>query len=215
MIKVYEIRPNQTVLDKCEVVMIIKTIVYHFLYIIFNKATQTHATDLWKWFGEFYSLSCVGIVLKNVLVNIKSQISTWHRIRNEHKNGTIFLNSIFWELPACCLSLIHILLFHTYGGMFLVNVTDLAKKQSLILLILNGVVLILPQSCSRIQLFETPWTVAHQAPLSMGYFQARILEWVAVSYSRGSSQTRDWTHDSCVSCIRKWILHHYATWEVH
>ena len=63
MIKVYGIRPNQTVLEKCEVVMVIKTIVYHFLYIIFNKATQTHATDLWKWFGEFYSLSCVGIVL--------------------------------------------------------------------------------------------------------------------------------------------------------
>ena len=25
----------------------------------------------------------------------------------------------------------------------------------------------------------TPWTVAHQAPLSMGILQARILEWVA------------------------------------
>ena len=28
--------------------------------------------------------------------------------------------------------------------------------------------------------FVTPWTVAHQAPLSMGFFQARILEWVAI-----------------------------------
>jgi len=26
----------------------------------------------------------------------------------------------------------------------------------------------------------TPWTVAHQAPLSMGMLQARILEWVAM-----------------------------------
>ena len=26
--------------------------------------------------------------------------------------------------------------------------------------------------------FETPWTVAHQAPLSMGILQTRILEWV-------------------------------------
>ena len=33
----------------------------------------------------------------------------------------------------------------------------------------------------------TPWTVAHQVPLSMGFFQARILEWVAISFSRGSS----------------------------
>ena len=37
------------------------------------------------------------------------------------------------------------------------------------------------QSLSRVQLFATPWTVAHQAPLSMGFFQARTLEWVAVS----------------------------------
>ena len=32
-------------------------------------------------------------------------------------------------------------------------------------------------------------------------FQARTLEWVAISYSRGSSQIRDRTLVSCVSCI--------------
>ena len=36
----------------------------------------------------------------------------------------------------------------------------------------------------------TPWTVARQASLSMGIFQARILEWVAMPSSRGSSQPR-------------------------
>ena len=46
--------------------------------------------------------------------------------------------------------------------------------------------------------FATPWTVAHQAPLSMGILQARILEWVAISSSRGSSRTRDWTHIFCI-----------------
>ena len=34
-----------------------------------------------------------------------------------------------------------------------------------------------------------------------GILQARILEWVAVPFSRGSSQSRDWTHVSCGSCI--------------
>ena len=34
-----------------------------------------------------------------------------------------------------------------------------------------------------------------------GMFQARIQEWVAISSSRGSSQPRDETHISCVSCI--------------
>ena len=33
----------------------------------------------------------------------------------------------------------------------------------------------------------TPWTVARPAPLSMRMLQVRILEWVAVSFSRGSS----------------------------
>ena len=30
------------------------------------------------------------------------------------------------------------------------------------------------KSLSRVQLFTTPWTAAHQAPPSMGFFQARI-----------------------------------------
>ena len=39
----------------------------------------------------------------------------------------------------------------------------------------------------------TPWTVACQAPLSMGVLQARILECVAMPSSRGSFQPRDRT----------------------
>ena len=42
--------------------------------------------------------------------------------------------------------------------------------------------------------FAIPWTTAYQAPLSMGILQARILEWVAMPSSRGSSQPRDPTH---------------------
>ena len=40
-----------------------------------------------------------------------------------------------------------------------------------------------------------------------GIFQARILEWVAISSSRGSSRPRDQTHVSCVSCIGRQILY--------
>ena len=46
------------------------------------------------------------------------------------------------------------------------------------------------QSLGRVRLFVTPWTVARQALLSMGILQARILEWVAMPSSRGSSQPR-------------------------
>ena len=38
---------------------------------------------------------------------------------------------------------------------------------------------------SHVQLFVTLWTVACQAPLSMGILQARVLEWVAMPSSRG------------------------------
>ena len=41
-----------------------------------------------------------------------------------------------------------------------------------------------------------------------GIFQARILEWVAIPYSRGSSQYRDQTCITCFSCVERWILYH-------
>ena len=44
-------------------------------------------------------------------------------------------------------------------------------------------------------------------------FQARIQECVAISCSRGSVWPRDPTHISCVSCIGRWILYNWATWE--
>ena len=47
------------------------------------------------------------------------------------------------------------------------------------------------QLLSHVQLFLTPQTAAHQAPSSPEILQARILEWVAMPFSRGSSQPRD------------------------
>ena len=41
-----------------------------------------------------------------------------------------------------------------------------------------------------------------------GILQARILEWVAMPSSKGSSWRRDWTHVSSVSCIGRWVLYH-------
>ena len=43
------------------------------------------------------------------------------------------------------------------------------------------------QLLSHVRLFATLWTVACEASLSMGILQARILEWVAMPSSRGSS----------------------------
>ena len=41
-----------------------------------------------------------------------------------------------------------------------------------------------------------------------GILQARVLEWVAMPSSRGSSQARGWTHNYYVSCIGRWVLYH-------
>ena len=67
---------------------------------------------------------------------------------------------------------------------------------------------------SHVQLFATLWTVAHQAPLSMGFSRQRILEWVAMPSSRGSSRPRDRTHVSYISCIGERVLYHLCHQEV-
>ena len=46
---------------------------------------------------------------------------------------------------------------------------------------------------SHTRLTETPWTVAHQAPPSMGFPRQ---EYWSGFHSRGSSHPRDWTQDS-------------------
>ena len=42
-----------------------------------------------------------------------------------------------------------------------------------------------------------------------GIFQARILEWVAISFSKGSSQPRDWTWVSCIWQVVSLLLSHH------
>ena len=44
------------------------------------------------------------------------------------------------------------------------------------------------KSLSHVQLFGTPWTVAVPGSSVHGIFQARILEWIAISFSRRSSR---------------------------
>ena len=68
------------------------------------------------------------------------------------------------------------------------------------------------KSLSHVWLFATPWTVtyqAHQATVH-GVFQARILKWVAISFSRGSSWPRGIPNISRIKTIalitKSWVL---------
>ena len=53
--------------------------------------------------------------------------------------------------------------------------------------------------CSLSQWCPTVWGPPHASV--RGVFQARVLEWVALSFSRGSSWPRDGTGISCISCL--------------
>ena len=64
------------------------------------------------------------------------------------------------------------------------------------------------QLLSHVQLLVSPWTVAHQASLSLGFFPKRILEWVAISFSRDLLIQRSTSPSSSVTCYR-W------PWETH
>ena len=57
-----------------------------------------------------------------------------------------------------------------------------------------------PAVCDLTDCSSPPGSSVH------GIFQARVLEWVAIPFSRGSSRPRDWTHVSWVSCIAGRIL---------
>ena len=73
------------------------------------------------------------------------------------------------------------------------NISQQISPVSLPLVLFGTCVPCSDQSLSPVWLFATQRTVAHQAPRSMGILQARILEWVAMPSSRGSSQPRDRT----------------------
>ena len=45
-----------------------------------------------------------------------------------------------------------------------------------------------------------------------GIFQARILEWVAIPYCRGSSCPKDRTCIFCLYCPGRWIVYLLSTW---
>ena len=70
------------------------------------------------------------------------------------------------------------------------------------------------QLLSHVLLFSTPWTIAHQAPLSMGFSRQEYWSGVVISSSRESYQLRDWIQVSCISWICRWILYHHTTEEV-
>ena len=65
---------------------------------------------------------------------------------------------------------------------------------------------------SCVGLFCNPMDCCPPGSSILGNIQARIMEWVAISFSRGSSQPRDQIY---VLCISRQILYLWAIWEAH
>ena len=65
---------------------------------------------------------------------------------------------------------------------------------------------------SHVGLFVTPWTVAHQAPLSMEFSGQG--NWRGLTFLlQGSSQSWDWALIFWISCIVKQILYPWTIWD--
>ena len=63
------------------------------------------------------------------------------------------------------------------------------------------------QLLSHVHLFATLWTVAHKAPLSVGFSRQEYKNGLSFSLPGRSSQPRNWSHVSSVSWIGRWILY--------
>ena len=66
-------------------------------------------------------------------------------------------------------------------------------------------IVIVTQKLSHVRLFCDPMNGSLPESSVHGISQARILEWVAISFSRRSFRPRDQTH---VSFFGKWVLCH-------
>ena len=71
-------------------------------------------------------------------------------------------------------------------------------------------VMVVVELLIRVRLFWDLTDCSPPGPSVHRISQVGLLQWVAISFSRGSSQPGDRTH---VSYIDRWILYHWATWE--
>ena len=93
--------------------------------------------------------------------------------------GGLVLCSLSWHLQGLRVS---VLRTHPHPEAQLWGISDVITSLKDFLTQLTKAIV---QSLSHVS--ETPWTVAHQAPLSMG-FPRKEYWWVAISFSRGSSR---------------------------
>ena len=117
----------------------------------------------------------------------------------------------FWESVSCILYF-----WGIYPVPFIILVLLFSSFQSWLKLGLklhSTYVFLCAKSLQSCLIHCDPMDCSLPGSSALGILQTRMLEWVAFSSSRGSSQPRDRTHVSCISCSGRQILYHWATWE--
>ena len=148
----------------------------------------------WGSFNKFSNLACIFQFVHEICkISLDAQASRY-LIHIPKCNVYPFSNnSIFSSCIYCSVSfnLIIVSQFNTYWSITLILCVCVCAKSL--------------HSC--LTLCDP---MHHSPPNSSvhGILQARILEWVALPSSRGSSQPRDRTHVSYISCVGRRVLYH-------
>ena len=133
--------------------------------------------------------------------------------------GVFFFFNFYWSIVAlqCCVGFYCaakcISYTYTYISSFLAEFPVLYSKFSLVIYFIFVCVCVCVRACTHV-LTQSLLTLCDSMDCIMhgssvyGLLQARILEWFAISFSRGSSLPRDHTLVSYVSCIGRQILYH-------
>ena len=132
-------------------------------------------------------------------------ILKWSRAL-DYKNNTYFKNNLYWKIIS-------------FSCLIELSRTSSTKLKKAV--ISGGILASFLMGVIQVSLYDVWWCVCEVAqscptlcdPVDYsppdssvhGILQARILEWVAISFSRGSSQPRDRTWVSCIAG-RRFIL---------
>ena len=125
---------------------------------------------------------------------------TWHSARNSKKKIDIF--QFRNKIPKLKIKNCH----YEQNGPYIF----LVKKWNLWEATVCVCVCVCACMCTHTQLCLTlcnPMDYSPPGSSVHGVFQARILECIVISFSRGSFWPRDQTHVSCVSYIGRWVLY--------
>ena len=148
------------------------------------------------------------LILQFYLSNLTQTSLVNNSILKQYREDSFSINTPnFAKLVPCIATKVHILHTHLFFKIFIMVNFQMKTMANSTLCTL----------CSGAQFCPTLWDPMNYSPPGFsvhGILQARILEWVTMPSSRGSSQPRDQMCNSCVSCIGRQIIHDCANLEL-